>query len=145
MPLLFLVTETITGRVQAGLSFSKSDAGLKQAHYIAEAGETAALYELTLSDFSKATHKTSGIAIPARSSQYLPATLSNTVRDHEGWHQWEWNPGDSHKNFTSSGLSERYRYKISKTGGNRWLIEVESTYGDRYQNYRRKILKENHI
>jgi Tfp pilus assembly protein PilX len=142
MPLMFLITETVTKQVRDGLSFSENDAGLRQALYIAEAGEKAALYELALSNYSKYTHRPSGIAVNNHSEEYLPITLPNTVHDQQGWHHWEWKPGDSHNSFTSSGVHEEYRFKISSIGRKKWIIEVESSYGDRYQHYQRKILSE---
>ena len=128
-PLFFMLSATIIERVKVDLHFTNLDRKLKQAYYIAEAGETAALFELSASNYSGSTHDVSGGSITGAAR--LPITLPHTTIDSDGWSLWQWNPGDTHKSFTGTGITESYRYKVmSVPGTSRWIIDVEGRLGD---------------
>ena len=128
-PLFFMLTATILDRVKVDLNFTNKDRIMKQAYYIAEAGEVAAFYELSANNYEGCTHD--DFDNPVSASLRLPITLPNTTIDADGWFVWQWNPGDTHKSFTGTGVPEKFRYKIKNVSGTQqWTIDVEGYYGD---------------
>ena len=134
IPVIFLIAATVHQRYIHDLRFTRRDVGMKEAFYIAQAGERAAMYEFGATNYQKFTHAAGG----GQLTGYLrtPVTLPNNSIDAEGWTVWEWNPGDTHKSFSDSGYPEKFRYRIIQMGPELWAVESQGYFSD----YKRTIV-----
>ena len=128
IPVLFLIAATVHQRFMLDLQFTQRDIGSKKAFYIAQAGERAAMYEFASTNYQRFTHDSGGNIVSG--IMRTPVTISHNSIDEQGWTQWEWKTGDTHRNFTNSGNLEKYRYRIIQEGPEIWMVEVEGFYGN---------------
>ncbi|MCE1248946.1 MAG: hypothetical protein LWY06_20100 [Firmicutes bacterium] len=123
-----IIAAVIHSRLTADLDFTNNDINSKTAFYLAEAGISAAMFEMASTNYSKYTHNMDGTAVA--SNLRLQITLPDSSIDTQGWTLWQWNPGDTFKSFTLSGKTEKYRYRVYLYSGNNWTIESEGSFGN---------------